>query len=147
MTTKETIQPFIEKQKFTADGDFRKLVSGAIIKAAKRKETGADKAFSEALGYAHNEAAELLTNLWQRCNELKTTLRLWDTAVLVPLHKKGPEKEPKSYRPKAFLSHCRNIIGAAITKRINAEYSSNENQLEFQYITGTETTILRHLAS
>lgn len=145
MTTGSEEGVEIHQTKFTTDETFEGQIKMAIKRAPRMKATGADDMFTEVLNSAPDETARILNAIWRKCGELGVTMRQWDSAVLVPIYKKGQEDDPSSYRPIALLSHARKVIESAITKLISSEYRNNENQLGFQRITGTETAILRHL--
>lgn len=69
----------------------------------------------------------------------------WETAILMPLFKKGDRGSPESYRPIALLSHARKVVDSAIAMMIRGSYEFSENQLGFQQGTGPETAIMRHV--
>lgn len=71
----------------------------------------------------------------------------WEIAIMVPINKKGDNKNPANYRSKALMSHTRKVIEAAIATSIRKHYEFNLTQLGFQEHTGTETAILRHNAA
>lgn len=122
-------------------------IQEAIKKAPKRKTEGRDKLFVEVLQIEAETCAIFLAKVWEACSRMKHTLRDWNTAILVPLHKKGDPTVPSNYRPISILTHARKIIEAAISMEIRKEYQFHPTQLGFQQGTGTETAIVRHVAN
>lgn len=98
MTTKSGEGCTVEQLSFEIGNNFKELVKSAILRATRIKATGRDKIFSTALNCAGDEAAELLTSIWQICSALKSTLKQWATATLITIYKNRPETEPNSYR-------------------------------------------------
>lgn len=145
MTTDKAEGAEIEQRPYEIGTAFTEAIQTAIKCAPKGKAAGRDEIFSEALKCAPEEAATLLTAIWRKCNHLKVIIGQWNTATVTPIYKKGPEHDPKSYRPIAVLSHGRKVIDAAIARMINAEYKNHGSQLGFQRNTGTETAIIRHI--
>ena len=116
----------------------------AIQQAKPNKATGQDELFSEAFKVAPRHFAEVLCAFWTKCSTLGYLIRDWRTAIMVPIHKRGPKSDPANHRPIALLSHGRQMLSAAIGKFIQEQYEFHPTQLGFREHTGTETAIVRH---
>lgn len=147
MATDEGHSASVEQLSFTTDEAFEQLVTKAIRNAKEKKASGPDELFTEAFMCSPQAIASLLTTIWSKCNELNTVISQWRTATLVPIFKKGPKDDPKSYRPISLLSHARKMIELAIKDMINGTYKNREEQLGFQKMAGTEIAVLRHIAN
>lgn len=75
------------------------------------------------------------------------TLKLWRTALLVPLFKKGESTCPSSYKPIAILSHTRKVIEIFFSMSIREKYKFHESQLGIETGISTETAIMRHISN
>lgn len=103
MTANDNDVAIVEQPAVTPDKQFQHLVKLAILKVPNGKAIGSDEIFSKALRYPREETAELLTSIWQMWGDLKTAIRQRDTAILVPIYKKGPKDDPRSSHPIALL--------------------------------------------
>lgn len=68
----------------------------------------------EALEINPERAREVITLLWKMFTQLNYKLKDWESAILVPIYKKGDVSSTTSYRPIALLSHARKVIEDAI---------------------------------
>ena len=119
-------------------------VTRSIHRAKPNKAAGVDELFSEAFKVAPKQFATILCTFWSKCSFLGYLIRDWRTALMVPIHKRGPKSDPANYRPIALLSHARQMISSAIGAMIQEEYQFHPTQLGFRHHTGTETAIVRH---
>ena len=124
--------------------DFIAYVTRAIQKSKRNKASGVDELFSEAFTVAPQAFAKILCSFWAKCSELNGLLADWQTALMVPIHKKEDKSNPANYRPIALLSHARQMISSAIGSMIRTDYTFHPTQLGFRDHTGTETAIVRH---
>lgn len=146
MGTKEEEGFTPEIKQFKNSPTLTKSISTAIKKAPKKKATGTDEVFTEALEIEPDLTAKFLGKLWERCGHTKKLIKDWETAEMVPIFKKGDDRDPRNYRPIALLSHARKFIEAGLSTEIRKVYSFDHTQLVFQTQTGTETAIIRHIA-
>lgn len=73
---------------FTVDASFEKDIVDAIRMAPKRRATGLDELFVEALQVDVDLCSKVLVETWKKCGFMKTVPKSWSTAELVPLYKK-----------------------------------------------------------
>lgn len=132
---------------FELSSDLQRKVQNAILKAKNNRATGTDELFSEAFKLAPKSFARIFALFWVQSSKIRYLLQAWRTALLVPIYKRGPKSEPSSYRPIALLSHGRQMISKAIGSMIRQEYTFHPTQLGFRENAGTETAIVRHVAS
>ena len=124
----------------------RKVYS-AILSAKRNRATGSDELFNESFKLAPSTFAKVFSLLWVQCSQVRYLIQDWRTTLLVPIYKSGPKADPSSYRPIALLSHGRQMISKAIGSLIREEYTFHPTQLGFREKAGTETALLRHVAS
>lgn len=125
---------------------FERNIRMAITEGPAGKAEGKDELFVEAFKICPEHIAPILARYWEKCNKLQYMLQDWQTAILIPIFKKGDVLDPGNYRPIAILSHARKTIEKAIAKEIQSVYQFNNLQLGFQEHTGVETAIIRHIA-
>lgn len=147
METAATLRWSPQITHMTVDEDWRKQIEAAIKRAPRKKASGIDDLFVEALAIDSKITSMAISCLWQKCLQLKHNLLDWSTAVMVPLFKKGDPLAPESYRPIALLSHARKVIEAAIAVVIRQKYTFSDCQLGFRTGTNTETAIVGHMAN
>ena len=128
---------------FTTPIAFKDRILRAVREAPAGKATGKDDIFSEALALTPELSSEILYKIWKKSGELQWLPRSWQTAELVPLHKKGSTWDPNNYRPISLLSHVRKIIESALDKELRSVYRFNDLQLGFQPGKSTELGIVR----
>lgn len=125
------------------DSDFQKELEEVIKTAPRKKATGCDGVFVEALQLVPTEAAKAILSLWEACGKASYMPQAWKRITLSPLFKKGPSDKPDSYRPIALLSHIRKLIEKALDGRLRRSYKFNIAQCGFIPRKSVETALLR----
>lgn len=82
---------------FRIDEEWSEDIETAILKAPRRKATGADQVFVEALQVHPTLAAEWLEKVWTKCGTHKIFPTEWSRSVLCPLFKKQPADNPLNW--------------------------------------------------
>jgi len=85
-----------------------------VKKSPNGKSVGTDDVFAEGLRKTPDLVAHLLAELRQACGRLAYMPRVWQVAVIIPMHKKGDTDQPQNYRPIAIISQLRKIIDKAL---------------------------------
>ncbi len=128
---------------FEIDDEFEQDIQKAIRRSPCGKAAGEDEIFVEAFRIDTERVARILSMLWKKCSEHKHIISAWNTAIMVPIYKKGRPDEPSSYRPIALLSHAKKVIEKAISYHLIKQTKFDRTQLGFTEYTGTENAIIR----
>lgn len=128
---------------FEVADDWRAEIEAAVRRGTRRKATGNDELFVEALQVRPELAEEWLWRLWRRCGQIGAIPRAWTESVLCPLLKKQPANVPGNWRAVALLSHARKVIEKVLDLRLRAEYKFHPAQCGFRGFRSVETAILR----
>lgn len=125
------------------DEQFINDIEKAIRRSTSGKATGKDEVFVEAFRVEGINVARILGGFWQKCAEQNHIIGTWNTAIMVPIYKKGNTGEPSSYRPIALLSHAKKVIDKAIAYQIRKNVFFDKIQLGFTKQASTENAIVR----
>ena len=79
----------IPLRSFKGPTGFQERLLQAIRAAPPGKVTGKDDIFSEALALVSKISAQLVFQIWKKFCKLQWIPKAWQSAELVPLHKKG----------------------------------------------------------
>lgn len=86
------------------------MVADHIKRLPKRKAPGSDHLKAEMLHAISAELAPVLSLLFSLCYQWAYTPRLWRTACVFPIHKKGDPTDPANYRPISLTSVMRKLF-------------------------------------
>lgn len=135
----------LQNRAFRVDDSWKSDLEEALGRAPKRKATGRDETFAEAMQVTPTVTAEWLYRLWQCYGRHGLFPSAWRQSVLCPLLKKEPASEPGNWRAVALLSHARKIVEKVIDRRVRDRYEFHEVQCGFRGPRSVETAILRVL--
>lgn len=116
---------------FSPPPSMKRRLLRALKRSAKRKASGADGIFTEALQISPLLSAQFLLALWRNCGELLTVPASWRRIILVPIHKKGFQ----TTLPTSGLSlYCR-MNGKNLRRRSRCTCASRPSSIPFKVVT------------
>lgn len=137
----------LESRRFELDDQWRADIEWAVGRAPRKKATGCDEVFSEALQCSTALLSEWLHEVWASCGRHGIVPTAWCQTMLCPLLKKEPASEPSNWRAIALLSHCRKVIEKVLDKRVREEYRFHHAQCGVRAARSVDTALIRMMRS
>ena len=123
-------------------------IQGHISALAKRKSPGLDKITNITTKHLPFPVVKALTEITNEILTQQKFPKVWKTAKVVVIHKKGKDKSnPENYRPISLLSTLSKLVERVILNRLNDEITDLDiippEQFGFREGHGTELQLLR----
>ena len=89
------------------------------------KALGPDELSPQLLKLVAEELAPALTIIFQQSYDLSSTPKDWNSAIVMPIYKKGLKSYPSYYRPISLTSICCKIVEHIMFSHIAKHISKN----------------------
>ena len=97
------------------------------------KAHGPDELSPQLLKLVAEELAPALTIIFQQSNDLSSTPKNWNSAIVTPIYKKGIKSDPSNYRPISLTCICCKIMEHIMLSHIAKRIAKNNIIINEQY--------------